>query len=229
MSVVLEAPQLVTASRMLYFTWVPADPAAVRALVPDELELLPNSQCFINQYVVDTDEQTSAFEAYSLTYAGADLAGHDTPDGNVPGRWWTHYFNSSENMVRYATAQGVPAGAGTTTLELDGGRLVATSLVDGQPVIRTSARVEIGSPQRATGQLRYITRQSGELVSGRYPFVADLAENFEVESVEFLDAPHPVSALRPAEPLDVTFGFYSPSITFCYPGGQGPLGSEHGS
>ena len=98
MSVVLEAPQLVTASRMLYFTWVPADPAAVRALVPDELELLPNSQCFINQYVVDSDEQTSAFEAYSLTYTGADLAGHDTPDGNVPGRWWTHYFNSNADM-----------------------------------------------------------------------------------------------------------------------------------
>ena len=66
-------------------------------------------------------------------------------------------------------------------------------------------------------------------MSGRYPFVADLAETFEVESVEFLDTQHPVSALRPAEPLDVTFGFYSPSITFCYPGGQGPLGSEHGS
>ena len=82
---VIEAPQLVTASRMLYFTWVPADPDAVRALVPEELELLPNSQCFINQYVVDSAEQTSAFEAYSLTYAGADLAGHDTPDGAVPG------------------------------------------------------------------------------------------------------------------------------------------------
>ena len=27
---VLEAPQLVTNSRMLYFTWVPADPDAVR-------------------------------------------------------------------------------------------------------------------------------------------------------------------------------------------------------
>jgi hypothetical protein len=132
-------------------------------------------------------------------------------------------------MIRYATDQGVPASAGTTTLELDGGRLVATSLADGQPVIRTTARVEIGSPQRTTGQLRYITRVSGDLVSGRYPFVADLAESFEVESVEFLDAQHPVSALRPAEPLDVTFGFYSPSITFCYPGGQGPLGSEHGS
>ena len=68
---VLEAPQLVTASRMLYFTWIPADPGAVRALVPAELNLAPNAQCFINQYVVDSAEQTSGFEAYSLTYCGA--------------------------------------------------------------------------------------------------------------------------------------------------------------
>ena len=113
---VLEAPQLVTASRMLYFTWVPADPDAVRALVPRSWSCSPNSQCFINQYVVDSTEQTSAFEAYSLTYAGADLAGHDTPDGAVPGRWWTHYFNSNADMRDYASARGVPATPGTTTL-----------------------------------------------------------------------------------------------------------------
>ena len=41
--------------------------------------------------------------------------------------------------------------------------------------------------------------------------------------------PELLQALRPAEPLQVTFGFYSPSISFCYPGGEGLLGSEHGS
>jgi hypothetical protein len=81
-----------------------------------------------------------------------------------------------------------------------------------------------------TGQLRYLTRVDGQLVSGRYPFVMDAAETFEVESVEFLGAgPESLHALRPAGPLQVTFGFYSPSISFCYPGGEGPLGSAHGS
>jgi hypothetical protein len=59
--------------------------------------------------------------------------------------------------------------------------------------------------------------------------VADVAETFAVESVEFPDPPGDLGALRPADPLEVTFGFYSPSISFCYPGGEGPLGSEHGS
>jgi hypothetical protein len=231
----LHAPQLIVGARMLYFVWLPEDPSAAAALVPDELEAAPGSPVFINQYVVDDAGQTSnaasddSFGAYSLTYLGVDLAGLDTEDG-TPGRWWTHYFDSSENMIRYAAAHGVPAGSGETELELDGERLIATTVVDGEPAIRTTARVELGTPAHGTGQLRYLTRVDGQLVSGRYPFVMDRAETLAVESVEFVGGgPESLQALRPANPLQVTFGFYSPSISFCYPGGEGPLGSEHGS
>ena len=214
---------------------MPADPAAAAALVPAELTPGEGAPVFLNQYIVEDAAQASGgahpdgFGAYSLTYLGVDLGGLDTDDG-TPGRWWTHYFNSSPPMIEYALARGVPATAGRTTLALGDGRLVATTWgEDGQELIRTTARVDVGTPFHATGQLRYITRVGGELVSGRYPFVMDGAETFEIESVEFLDASHPVSALRPADPLTVTFGFYSPSISFCYPGGEGLLGSEAGS
>jgi hypothetical protein len=200
---------------MLYLVWLPADPAAAAAFLPSELEAAPGSPVYLNQYVVDDASQTSSaddpegFGAYSLTYLGVDLAGLDTEAG-VPGRFWTHYWNSSPSMIAYALARGLPATGGETVLELDGDTVVGTT-------------------QRATGQLRYVTRVGGKLASGRYPFVANLAETFEVRSVEFLDASHDVYALRPAEPLAVTFGFYSPAISFCYPGGEGPLGSEAGS
>src|SRR5262245_5061785 len=123
---------------MLYLVWLPEDPAA---LVPDELEAAPGAPVFINQYVVDDAGQTSnaasdeSFGAYSLTYLGVDLAGLDTEDG-TPGRWWTHYFDSSENMIRYAAAHRVPAGSGETHLELAGGRLVETTVLDGEPAMR---------------------------------------------------------------------------------------------
>jgi hypothetical protein len=124
----------------------------------------------------------------------------------------------------------VPASEGETTLAFEDGRLVATTTVDGREAIRTTARVDLGSTSRATGQLRYLTRVDGELVSGRYPFVMEAADGFAVESVEFLGgAGGSLSTLAPADPLDVTFGFYSPAISFCYPGGEGPLGSAHGS
>jgi hypothetical protein len=231
---VLHAPQLITDARMFFVVWIPADPDAAMQLLPDGLAAADNAPIYMNQYVVDDESQTSCagdpdgFGAYSLTYLGVELAGLDTEAG-TPGRFWTHYFDSSPNMIDYAAARGVPAGAGSTTLELSGGTLVATTSADGAPVIRSTARVDVGTPLHANGQLRYVTRIGEELVSGRYPFVARVAESFAVQSIEFLDPGHPVYSLRPADPLEVTFGFYSPAITFCYPGGEGPLGSLHGS
>ena len=121
------APQLIVNSRMLYFCWVPEDPAAAAALLPEGLAPAENRAIFINQYVVDSDEQTSHFGAYSLTYAGLDLAGLDLEDG-TPGRWWTHYLNSNAVMRDYAAMRGVPAVPGRTVLDLDGERLVSNHL-----------------------------------------------------------------------------------------------------
>src|SRR4051794_4501337 len=231
----LHAPQLITAARMLYAVWLPADATAAAALVPDELSGREGATVFLNQYVVDDAAQASGgahpdgFGAYSLTYLGVELADLDTEDG-TPGRFWTHYLDSSPAMIAYARGRGVPATGGRTELALEGGRLAATTWgEDGQELIRTTAHVEMGAAVRGTGQLRYITRVGDGLVSGRYPFVLDRAETLAIESIEFCDAAHPVHALRPAEPLTITFGFYSPSISFCYPGGEGSLGSEAGS
>ncbi len=220
----LNAPQMVTNSRMLYFTWVPADPAAVRALVPASLEVAENAQCFINQYVVDAADQTSGFEPYSLTYAGADLSGHNTPDDAVPGRWWTHYYNSNAEMRDYAIARGVPATPGETTLEISGGVLTATTSADGTPIIRTTVTVGEDIAVVGRGQLRYLTEIDGTMTSGLYPFVAGLVQPWEVTNMEFLEPNHPSYALRPSDPLTVTWGFYSPNASFCYPGGEGPVG-----
>ena len=219
----LLAPQLIKDSRMLYFGWVPADPAAARALVPEGLTPVANTAIYINQYVVDRPEQTSGFGAYSLTYLGVDLAGLDLADG-TPGRWWTHYFNSSAGMREYAAERGLPAEPGETVLELDGDVLTATTSVGGAPLIRTRARVGATSPDLvARGQLLYITKVDGVLTRGQYPYVLDPVDAFEILSLEFLQPGHPVNALAPASPLEITQGFYSPRVTFCYPGGEGPL------
>ena len=230
----LLAPQLITGARMLYLVWIPDDPLAVEALVPKELRPEERRSVFMNQYVVDSAEQTSnaglpgAFGSYSLTYLGADLEGLDAQPG-TPGRWWTHYFNSSANMIAYAKKRGVPASAGKTQLDLRGDQLTATTTLNGAPVIRTTCTVSVGAGQHASGQLRYITRVDGQLVSGRYPFVMKTADRFHVDKLEFLDRSHQTYGLRPKQLLEVTFGFYSPSITFCYPGGEGPLNTPpHG-
>ncbi|HYH45173.1 MAG TPA: hypothetical protein VEG34_05760, partial [Thermoanaerobaculia bacterium] len=51
----LAAPQLVIDSRMIYSSWVPADPEAAAALLPKRLEPAANRAIYMNQYVVDSE------------------------------------------------------------------------------------------------------------------------------------------------------------------------------
>ena len=224
-TVPLVAPQLVINSRMLYTSWIPADPKACARLLPPALKAAKNHAIYMNQYVVDSPEQTTGFGAYSLTYLGLDVANHPTPDGSTPGRFFTHYFNSSDRMRAYASERGVPATPGSTTLELAGGIVTATTSVEGTPIIRT--RAEVGDQTSvAAGHLRYITRVGDRLVSGLYPFIGDLVSPFKVLSIEFLEPSHPVYALRPESPLEVVPAacFYAPRDSFVYPGGEEEIG-----
>ncbi len=218
----LAAPQLVINSRMLYSSWLPADSKAAAALLPPGLTPASNQALFMNQYVVDSEDQTSGFGAYSLTYMGLDLGGHTAPDGVTPARFFTHYLNSSERMRQYVQERGVPAAPGMTTLELDGERLVATTRVDGTPIIRTIAKVGPRIAVVARGHLTYVTRLQGRLVAGNYAYIGELADPFELVSLEFLAPDHPTYALRPASPLQPVAGacWYAPRDSFVYPGGE---------
>ncbi|HEX9939053.1 MAG TPA: hypothetical protein VGB15_18065 [Longimicrobium sp.] len=226
MSSKLAAPQMVMNSRMLYTSWIPADPEAAARYLPRALDPAANRAIYMNQYVVDRPEQTTGFGAYSLTYLGLDVADHPAPDGVTPGRFFTHYFNSSHTVRQYARERGVPATPGRTTLEVQDGIVTATTYVDDRPIIRTRAEVSASAEVTVSGHLRYITRVGDRLVSGNYPYVGELANRFAVNSIEFLDPTHPVYALRPAMPLHVVVGssFYAPRDSFVYPGGEYDMG-----
>jgi len=225
----LAAPQLVLNSRMLYTSWIPQDPDACAHLLPPALRPASNSAVYMNQYVVDSAQQTTGFGAYSLTYLGLDLD-FFAPDGTTPARFFTHYFNSSQVMREYAAERGVPAGTGSTTLEVAGGIATATTSVDNRPIIRTRARVGEVADIVLGGHLRYVTRVGNRLIAGNYPYIGELVSTFEVQSIEFLDSGHPVYALRPASPLQVVtgFSFYAPRDSFVYPGGEEDIGPAEG-
>lgn len=218
----LAAPQLVINSRMNYSSWIPADPKAAAALLPQRLSPAANGAIYMNQYVVDQEEQTSGFGAYSLTYLGLDLAGITAPDGVTPGRFFTHYFNSSEIMREYVTERGVPASPGKTTVEVHAHELEATTFVDGVAIIRTRARIgkKIGAVAR--GHLLYLTQLDGKILGGNYAYIGELVDPYELQSVEFLAKDHPVWALRPAQPLQPVTGssWFAPRDSFVYPGGE---------
>jgi hypothetical protein len=218
----LAAPQLVINSRMIYSSWIPADPQAAAALLPKRLHPAENRAIYMNQYVVDSEEQTSGFGAYSLTYLGLDLADLTAPDGVTPGRFFTNYFNSSEVMREYAAERGVPASPGKTTVEVHGHDLEATTYVDGVAIIRTRARVSDKIGVVARGHLTYVTQLKGKLFAGNYAYIGDLVDPFELQSVEFLAKDHPVWAIRPAQPFQpvTASSWFAPRDSFVYPGGE---------
>jgi hypothetical protein len=219
----LAPPQLVINSRMLYTSWIPADPKAAAALLPRGAKAA--GPVYMNQYVVDSDEQTTGFGAYSLTYLGLDLAGMTAPDGVTPSRYMLFYFNSSPVMRAYAEEHGLPAVPGKTSLELPEGRVVATTSIDDKVVIRSTAKAGTDIAMIARGQLQYVTKLGDQFMAGNFPYIGELVGGFSLLSVEFLDPSHPVYALRPKEPLEVVAAssFYSPRDSFVYPGGEFPV------
>ena len=216
----LAAPQQVQDSLMLYSVWMPADPAAAAALLPQGGPT-PAGPVYMNQYVVLTDEQTSGFGAYSLTYLGLDIAGMMDPEGVLPARYMLFYFNSSERMREYTIREyALPAEPGSTTLHVSAGSVGATLSVDGRPLIRTEAAIGSSILMKGRGQLTYVREKDGRMMAGDFPYIADLQDGLEYRSIEFLDPSHPVYALRPKDPLEIVgTSFFAPRDSFVYPGG----------
>lgn len=214
------APQVIINAHMLRSWYFPADPDAVAAVLPPGLRPLDDRQVFLNQYVVETDEQTSGIGAYELTYAGPNVTGLDV--GGMPGHYLGEYLNSSPRMRAYTGARGFPVSEGRTRVVRDGSLVTATTEVGGAVVVRTVARV---GDRTATmgGQIGYLSGGSSDIVLGRYAFVAEVADPVEILSIEFPEPGHPIHALRPAQPLRVALALYAPRISFCYPGGETPL------
>ena len=217
--------QLILDAHMLKSWYVPADPEAAAALLPRSLDPLENRQVFLNQYVVQTDEQTSGFGAFELSYGGLSVSGHDV--GGLPAHWLCEYLNSNAGMRRYTAAHGFPASEGRTRLVRDGDLITASTEVAGAPIVRTSARVGDGATL-LRGQVGYITRIAGRLVMGRYPLVAEVADSIEVLSIEFLEAEPP--DLRPAPRAAARDRPRVPrnAHLFLLPGGRGQAVSSGG-
>lgn len=211
-------PQLVVQCRMLHLGWVPADPDAVAAMVPAGLRPRANRQVFMHQYVVDDAAQTSGSDSYSATCLGPELDGVGATAPSGRSRWYTHHLSSNLRVRAQAAARGAPAGAGQTTIEITGERLVAVTEADGVALIRTTARVGRNSTRVIRGNVRYLGTVAGRRTSANSPYVIEPVDPFEIESLEFLAPEHPVFALRPANPLEMLWGFYSPRSSFAFPG-----------
>jgi len=172
----LPGPQLVTGAWMFMAAYK-ADPEALKALLPEDLETTGN--IVINMYTVPEATQTSGFGAYTLTYLTVELKGHDSyvmsSDTTIPGRYFAYYFNSSPFVRDYTKRIGIPAEEGMTTTTVEDGKLTATLTVGGRKFIEATADVGSELGNFGGGHLNYFglleTEKDGKTVKQvvKYP------------------------------------------------------------
>lgn len=226
-------PQLIKDASMLIVGYK-ADPKVLKANLPSGLEPHPNGLVQMNMYQVE-ESQTSGFGPIGLTYLTIEVDGHDSlaQNGslNIPGRYFAHYWNSSNRMRMYAREfSGIPALPGTYSRKNEDGILNSTLLVDDQPMIEVSAKVGKDNIGMLSGHLNYYAHRQfplpqgggaalSELLEFPLPFIAELYDA-SVDSIKFsFDKSDPASQFKPIEPLAVESVLYG-KVTFTYSMGR---------
>lgn len=201
----LPAPQLVT-NAWMFIAAYKADPKALRQLLPDGLEPHPDGRVVINMYTVPKSGQTSGFGSYSLTYLTIELKGRDSyvmdRKNGYPGRYFVHYFNSSEKMRKFAKRAGIPAEEGKTTARTRKGKLRASLRAGGKTLIKAEAKV-VGKKlaNLEGGHLNYFGMKSGRVVKYPIPYIGKTKEIADAKIRITAPKGHPLHDLKPvAEP-----------------------------
>lgn len=197
----LPGPQLVTDAWMFIAAYK-ADPKALRAILPPDLKPHPNNHVVINMYTVPDHAQTSGFGDYTLTYLTIEIEGDDSyvmgTDVTYPGRYFVHYFNSSEKMRKFTTAAGIPAESGTTATDVKNGKLKTKLKVGGRTMIEATAKVGAELGPMGGGHLNYFGNLDGIIVKYPIPWVGAVVLPTESPKIKF-KAPrnHPINKIKP--------------------------------
>lgn len=209
-------PQMIVGSRVLSLGFVPGDPGAVAMLAPAGVRVHHERRAVLTHYVVDTSIQTSGLGAHSATLIGIDLDGGVENDATVPPRMWVGAISSTTTAQNFFASRGIPTQLGTTTIEFRGDAVVGLCSLDDVPVVRTVAA--IGAPTVIeTGDRVYIRQTTSGIVEDPNPWIATIANAWELTSLEFTGTNGVFERLRPPDAPTAAWGLYSPNAAFCYP------------
>ncbi len=215
----LPAPQLVKDAWMFIAAYK-ADPEVLKDLLPKGLEPHPDGHVVMNMYTVPKDLQTSGFGKYSLTYLTIELKGRDSyvmdRDAGYPGRYFVHYFNSSEKMRKFAKKAGIPAESGETKTRIRGKKLRATLKADGKTLIKVEAKMVGGKTPKnpESGHLNYFGMKGRKVVKYPIPYIGKTREIKDAKIKITAPKGHPLHKLKPLG--DPTWAVWM-KASFVYP------------
>lgn len=214
----LPAPQLVTDAWMFMAAYK-ADPEYLKDILPEGLDPHPDGHVVINMYTVPKDTQTSGFGAYTLTYLTVELKGRDSyvmnRENGYPGRYFVHYFNSSETMRKFAKSAGIPAEKGNTKTFIRNKKLKASLKVGGKTLIKAEAKVVGKKPENPEGgHLNYFGKKRNRVVKYAIPYIGATREIKDAKIKIVAPKGHPLHKLKPL--ADPTWAIWTKG-SFVYP------------
>jgi len=212
MSDIPPPPYHVRGAQMLYFL-CEFDPGVLGGLLPPELQAAPTHTGMFALYSAPDGRGLTPYTAW---FAGVNVVGHDTPEGNFATYIFDGCFSDKAGVV-FPSIYNTQIRAGWTRQTWTGAFVSGEAGAGPEPVIRMAATLSPGNSRSIFGMNHYLGRHpEGGLV---FYSVAISGQRIDVvpTALDFLGAAPP--ALRRFRPIAYvnTFAWADCSLTFSPP------------
>lgn len=136
---------------------ISADEERLRSLLPRGVKLAPGGAGVLLMY---TAWDAYGLPAYTSTWLGVDVEGHDAPGGGKARMMIRGLYGPAEVAGALVKHFNYPALPGTTRVEHEGARMVASASVGGQQWVRAEIQIKPGACARAAGMAHEVTPAS---------------------------------------------------------------------
>jgi DNA-binding CsgD family transcriptional regulator/PAS domain-containing protein len=205
-------PYHVRPAQLLYFL-CEFDREILQGLLPAQLEAAPTNTGMFCFYSAPSGR---GLTPYSAWFAGVNVLGHDSPDGNFATYIFTGCFSDKAGEV-FPSTYNARIRPGWTRQTWAGAFACGEAGTDREPVIRMAARIPPGNGRSIFGLNHYLgSHPQGGLI---FYSVAISCQTMEVEptALEILEhAPEDLQRFRPKRFVN-TFAFADCSLTFSPP------------
>lgn len=133
---------------------ISADEGRLQKLAPKGIKLAPGGSAIVLMY---TAWDAYGLPAYTSTWLGLDVEGYDVPGGGKARMMIRGLYGPGSVAAALVKHFNYPALAGTTRVEHEGPRMIASASVGGQEWIRAEIQIKAGACSRSAGMTHEIT------------------------------------------------------------------------
>lgn len=151
---------------------ISADEDSLRKLAPKGVKLAPGGSAILLMY---TAWDAYGLPAYTSTWLGLDVEGYDAPGGGKARLMIRGLYGPGNVATALAQHFNYPALAGSTRVEHEGQRMIATAAVEGKNWVRAEIQIKPGACSRSSSMAHEVSlpREGEGIQLMRIPNIGD--------------------------------------------------------